>query len=106
MMRIFLLIVAPAVLWAGIATSKSFDRQSNLPAARTAAASAPAQGSAFTGRISEEGGRYVLVDDLDRATYQLDDQEKAKEFEGKNVKVTGSLDSSTNTIDVAEIIEV
>ena len=32
-----------------------------------------------------------------------DDQDRAKQYEGKTVKVTGSLDSSSNTIRVASI---
>jgi hypothetical protein len=33
----------------------------------------------------------------------LDDQEKAKNFEGKNVKVTGILDVATNIVHVTGI---
>lgn len=34
-----------------------------------------------------------------KSTYMLDDQDKAKPFENKEVKVTGTLDSATNTAD-------
>jgi hypothetical protein len=33
----------------------------------------------------------------------LDDQNKAKQFAGKNVKVTGTLDATNNTIHVTDI---
>jgi hypothetical protein len=33
----------------------------------------------------------------------LDDQEKAKQFDGQNVKVTGTLDVATFTIHVSDI---
>ena len=36
--------------------------------------------------------------------FYLDDQDKAKQFEGKNVKVIGVLEASTNTIHVTEIV--
>jgi hypothetical protein len=45
---------------------------------------------------------YVLQT-ADNVTYQLDDQERAKEYEGKQVQVTGSLDKSANMIKVRDI---
>jgi hypothetical protein len=55
----------------------------------------------FAGRISLMDGKYVLVSDTE--TFQLDDQNKAKAFDGKNVNVTGTLDAATKTIHVADI---
>jgi len=46
--------------------------------------------------------KYILRSSFDQMTYALDDQEKAKSFEGKDVKVTGTLDAQTNTIHVAD----
>lgn len=57
----------------------------------------------FTGRISKAGGKYVLKDTATSTSYTLDDQDRAKQFEGKTVKVTGKLDASSNTIKVANI---
>ena len=57
----------------------------------------------FTGKITQSGGKLVLEDTDHMATYQLDDQNKAKSFEGKSVKITGTLDVATNTIHVSEI---
>lgn len=57
----------------------------------------------FTGRISKSGGKYVLKDTATSASYTLDDQDRAKQFEGKSVKVTGKLDAASNTIKVATI---
>jgi hypothetical protein len=57
----------------------------------------------FNGKISKSGGKYVLKDTATQTTYTLDDQDRAKQYEGKTVKVTGSLDSSSNTIRVASI---
>ncbi|HYU45866.1 MAG TPA: DUF5818 domain-containing protein [Terriglobales bacterium] len=55
-----------------------------------------------TGTIVKEDGRYVLKAS-DHKTYQIDDQEKAKQFEGKQVKIVGSLDMSTGTIRIQSI---
>jgi len=55
-----------------------------------------------TGTIVKEDGRYVLKAS-DNKTYQIDDQEKAKRFEGKQVKIVGSLDMSTGTISIQSI---
>lgn len=57
----------------------------------------------FSGRIAQMDGKYVLQDTADKATFLLDDQEKAKQFDGQQVKVTGTLDTATNTIHVMEI---
>ncbi len=51
----------------------------------------------------EMGGKFVLQDTAKKATYQLDDQEKPKEFAGQKVKVTGTYDSKTKTIHVVSI---
>ena len=56
-----------------------------------------------TQKCVEMGGKYVLQDTARKITYQLDDQEKPKEFAGQMVKVTGTLDGKTKTIHVASI---
>jgi hypothetical protein len=49
------------------------------------------------------GGKLVLYDAGTKTVYQLDDQDKPKDFAGQKVKVTGSLDKATKTIHVATI---
>ncbi len=49
------------------------------------------------------GGKFVLYDAAKKATYQLDDQEKPKDFAGQKVKVTGTYDKATKTIHVEKI---
>ena len=67
------------------------------------AAGAPDQtAKSFTGTIVKDGDQLVLKDAAGTMTYQLDDQAKAKKFEGKTVEVMGSL-ASSNTIHVASI---
>lgn len=66
-----------------------------------ASQSSSAQANAFTGTVVKEGDKYVLQSS--GLSYQLDDQAKAKKFEGQQVKVNGDLDKSTKTIRVSDI---
>jgi len=61
------------------------------------------EAKAFNGTIVKEKGKLVLKDALANVSYQLDNQEKASQFEGKQVKVTGKLDLETNLIHVENI---
>ena len=56
----------------------------------------------FSGKVMKSGDQFVLQDGVGEI-YQLDDQGKAKLFEGKNVKVTGRVDEVTKTIRVAKV---
>ncbi|PYX84713.1 MAG: hypothetical protein DMG68_19955 [Acidobacteria bacterium] len=67
----------------------------------SAASASSAQSQPFTGTVVKAGSKYVLK--TTDATYQLDDQEKARKFEGQQVKVNGALDQSTSTIHIADI---
>lgn len=51
----------------------------------------------FAGTVVKQGDKYVLKDDSGH-TYDIDHQDDVKKFEGKRVRVQGSLDPSTNTI--------
>jgi len=57
----------------------------------------------FEGKIMKSGDKLVLQDASTQMAYQLDDQDKAKQFEGQNVKVTATMDSSTNILHVVDI---
>ena len=68
----------------------------------------PAKGDAekasvFTGKVMEAKGQLVLMDAATKTTYVLDDQEKAKPFKGQTVKVTGTLETASNTIHISNI---
>lgn len=59
----------------------------------------------FVGKVIKvKDGRFALVTDeqAGKGVY-LDDQEKAKGFEGKNVKVTGVLEIAKNLVHVSDI---
>ncbi len=51
----------------------------------------------FTGTVTKQGDKYVLKDDAGH-TYDIDHQDEVKKFEGKRVRVQGTLDSSSNKI--------
>jgi hypothetical protein len=54
--------------------------------------------------VKTRTGQYALLtDEQNGKGVYLDDQDKAKEFEGKNVKVTGVLDVATNMLHVSTI---
>jgi lipopolysaccharide export system protein LptA len=57
----------------------------------------------FTGRVAKEKGKLVLKDPVTKMSYQLDDQDKAATYVGKQVKVMGKLDMNSNTIQVESI---
>ena len=58
---------------------------------------------AFTGVIVRSGDKLVLLDTISKTSYQLDDQEKARDFLSKNVRVTGVLNPASGTIHVTAI---
>ena len=82
-------------------------QQPSSPAAQSGQDQQQAQ--TFMGRIGKAHGALVLKGGYAsqnpnaKTTYKLDDQEKAKQYVGKNVKVTGTLDATTNTIHVSNI---
>jgi hypothetical protein len=65
--------------------------------------SKPVQIQIFVGTITKVGNQFVFSDDVNKNSYQLDDQETASKFAGKQVKVTGTLDAANNVIRVQSI---
>lgn len=57
----------------------------------------------FEGKITKAGDKLVLQEASTQSSYQLDDQDKAKQFEGQSVKVTATMDPTTNTLHVVDI---
>ncbi|HWW13382.1 MAG TPA: DUF5818 domain-containing protein [Candidatus Dormibacteraeota bacterium] len=62
----------------------------------------PPAAQTFTGTIVKDGSRYVLKVSSNSA-YQLDDQEKAKQYEGKQVKISGTPDANGNSLHILSI---
>ena len=66
------------------------------------------QSKTFTGTIQKlPSGQYALVTgqtpDGKLSGHFLDDQDNAKKYEGKQVTITGTFDTASNTIHVANI---
>ncbi len=57
-----------------------------------------ASGQSFTGTIVKQGDKYMLQDAASGTTYDIDHQDDVKKFEGKKVKVHGTLDSTGKKI--------
>jgi len=71
--------------------------QANAPSTPQATA------QTFTGTIAKSGDTFTLNDSASKTTYTLDDTQRASQFVGKSVKVTGTLDSQTKMIHVQSI---
>ena len=54
----------------------------------------------FTGTIVKTGDKYVLQDANSGTTYDVDAQDQLKQFEGKKVRIHGTLDASSKMIHV------
>ena len=57
-------------------------------------------GREFVGTVVKQGNKYLFQDTASGQTYDIDHQDEVKKFEGKKVRVRGTLDASTNTIHV------
>lgn len=110
--------MSPAVVWSETQTpqpvpSATPDKQQDQQQTPDNPAATPTQASGmqdqpdaatrtFTGTVVKIGDKYVLRT-TDNMTYQLDDSDKAKEFEGKQVKVTGGLQAKNKLIHIQNI---
>jgi Protein of unknown function (DUF5818) len=60
----------------------------------------------FTGTILKNGQNFVLSDSATKSSYTLDNPEKVSPYEGKTVKVTGTIDMTSNLVHVETIQEI
>ena len=63
------------------------------------------QTTIFRGTVWKNDGQWVLRDEVEKVWYQLDDQQASAKFEGKQVRVLGSLDAANRMIHVQKIEE-
>jgi uncharacterized protein YdeI (BOF family) len=78
------------------------DPTSQAPSAQTQPQSAQ-QAQTFTGKIVQAKDGLAFRDDATSSTYKVDNEDQLKQFVGKKVKVTGTLDPATNMIHVANV---
>jgi hypothetical protein len=101
MKRLFLSLAGFATLFGLIATPV----QSRMLSTDTSQTQAQPEAKSFTGRIVKSGENFVLSDSATKSRYMLDSQDKARPYEGKRVKVTGTIDAS-DLIHVETIQEI
>lgn len=101
-------IMATLALGAALLPSSFAQEQSTPPSQQDQgmSQSQPDQDSAQTptaymGTVMKSGSKYVLK--TDAGMLQLDDQAKAKKFNGKQVTVNGTVDKSTGMLHVTDI---
>jgi hypothetical protein len=82
--------------------SQSQSQSESQTQAQTSQAQAQPAAQTFAGTIEKVEGKYVLKTSADKL-YQIDDQEKAKLYEGKKVTIIGTLDDSGSTLHVSSI---
>jgi hypothetical protein len=99
------LLPAVAVLYLASGATVRAGHQTNAPnGLPQAQQSDNAQFMTVKGTVWLNSGKFVLRDESHRVWYQLDDQRSAARFEGKEVRVTGTLDAN-NVIHVQNIEE-
>lgn len=76
----------------------------STPQEETDTASPHQSARSFEGRIAKSGGRLVLEDRAAQTTYRLDDQDKARKYLGKNVKVMATMDARSSLLHVIDIV--
>jgi uncharacterized protein YdeI (BOF family) len=57
-------------------------------------------GQTFSGTITKQGDKYVLQDEGSGTTYDVDHQAEVKKFEGKKVRIHGTLDPNGKLIHI------
>ena len=104
------LIVSSSLLTVSLAAQKAqtytgeiMDQQCALLGGHTAMMNQGESAKDCANRCVSIGGKYVLFDGANKMVYQLDDQKKAQGFAGAKVKVTGTYDTPSKTIHVANI---
>jgi hypothetical protein len=95
--------------WATVAQESDF---SPIAAQHANEAQMPASGEAttqevksFVGIIMNNNNAVTLQDPVSKVSYRLNDPSKARPFVGKRVKITGKLETQSNTI-LMEGIEI
>lgn len=68
------------------------------PATGAASSQDTSKAQVFSGTIVKVGDRYVLQDSASGKSYDIDNQDVAKQHEGKRVQIQGTLDPDGKTI--------
>jgi len=76
--------------------------QANTPSGQSSdsATQSDQGGQTFTGTVVKQGDKYMFQDAATGTTYDIDHQDEVKKFEGKKVRVHGTLDPNSKIIHV------
>jgi hypothetical protein len=94
---------APLIAWSQVQEPQPVAEQQG-PSANSTAQKPPQQTPAqiVTGTIVRDAGRYVVK--VSSSTgYELDDQDRAKQYEGKQVKIAGTLDANGGSLHIISL---
>ena len=102
MKRIFLSLTGFVTLFGLMAAPV----QSRVVATAISQTQAHSEAKTFAGTILKSGENFVLSESGTKSRYLLDNQDKARPYEGKNVKITGTIDGASNLIHIETIEEI
>jgi hypothetical protein len=83
--------------------SSSSDKKVAKAEKKEAKAAAKGKDVSLTGWVKEEGGKSVFVNDKDKQTWDISNQDAVKGHEGHHVKVKAKLDESAHSITVDKL---
>lgn len=86
-------------------TVRSKPTAARLPGVQDQSNPQQPESKAFSGTISKSGDQFVLGDEGGNSSCKLDDQQAAGKYEGKKVRLTGTLGAADNLIRVQTIEE-
>lgn len=110
-LSVALLMVATTFSFAGASTAKTFKGEIMDAMCASMGSHSPGGYEAThtdnpkdcTLACVKAGSKFVLYNHAKKTTFQLNDQDKAREFAGQKVTVTGTFDKATKTIDVEKM---
>ena len=83
--------------------SQSTDKKTAKAEKKEAKAAAKGKDMGLTGWVKEEGGKDVFVNDKDKQTWDISNQDAVKGHEGHHVRVKAKLDESSHSLTVDKL---
>jgi Protein of unknown function (DUF5818) len=80
--------------------------QSRVVTTDSSQTQAQPEAKTFAGTTLKSGENFVLSESATKSRYMLDNQNKVRPYEGKNVEVTGTFDVASNLIHIETIEEI
>jgi hypothetical protein len=112
-MKWILALIAVLGLWAAVTLQaqqtpstpppKAGQADSTPQQERTDASNFQQSARTFEGKITKSGKQFILQDRAAQTSYRLDDQDKARKYAGKNVKVMATISTTPNVLTVIDI---